>query len=482
MVQPWTLVIDLGVLGICFLVIGVIRRFLPFLTKFRIPDAILAGFIGLIIGPSVLNILPEIRGSQLFQSDNLLALVYHLMAIGFIALALRSNRGKGRTRSAVAGGFYMVVSYAIQGLLGLGLTLIMMKTIFPDIFPSFGFLLPFGFAQGPSLAGATGKEWSTILNPATGLPAFPDGASVGLSFSTIGFLWACVVGIPLMNLLLRARKTKGVEAVGRKRPPARFMVEREREYTGLARSVDKTTTQLVLVGGIYALLFAGLEGLTTLLNTSFPGNKIVENVLRLFWGLQFAFGALMGTLIGMLIRKLKIKGWIKGGKIISNYHLQHIGGTCVDFMIAASIAAINIKVLGPYIAQILIVTSIGGLATIGYIWLIVKWVWPKTFVEHFVALFGCHTGTIATGMALLRGVDPDFRTSAASDMIYGSGIGLVIGVPLIIIAGFPAAGYELGDPRYYWWTLVAIFGYLVLALGSMWLFIVLSKHRKKELL
>ncbi|TKJ42852.1 sodium:glutamate symporter [candidate division TA06 bacterium B3_TA06] len=493
MLEPWSLIVDLALLGVFLLIAVVIRRFVSFIRKFRIPDAIIAGFIGLIVGPSVLNILPKITRIHgdftevitPLQSGTLLTLIYHLMGIAFIALALKSSEGKGRTRSAVSGGFYMVASYAIQGFIGLAVTLILMLTIFPDLFPSFGFLLPFGFGQGPGLASQMGKLWSDIMVPGTATSAFPNGASVGLSFSTIGFLWACIVGVPLMNILIRRRRRRGEPEPGFGKPPppqpgAHFLIEKERDYSGMARSIDKATTQLMLIGGIYIVLLLGLEGLTWLLNTLVPG-KLSANMLKLFWGFHFGFGALIGTLVGKFVRKMEDKGWVKGGKGTNNYLLQHIGGTAIDFMIAASIAAINVRVLGPYIVPILIVTTIGGVVTIGYIWFFVRRVWPKTFVEHFVTFFGTHTGTLATGMALLRGVDPQFRTSAASDAIYGSGIGLLMGIPLIAMASLPATGYELGNPNYYWITLLLIIGYLAVILFiwfNPWTFKFLTKHTR----
>ncbi|MBN2380834.1 hypothetical protein JXM67_13630 [candidate division WOR-3 bacterium] len=499
--QPWNVILELGYISIALLIAIGLRRLLPFLRKFRIPDAIVGGLIAMIAGPSVLKLIP-------LDSARLTAIVYHLMAIGFIALSLRRSEEKGRGRSAVSASFYIIVSYGIQGLVGLGLTIIMIKTIFPDIFPSFGFLLPFGFAQGPGLAGGMASEWANKVSP-EGLYAFKVTAqeiakyaeqiavqmqstitdpeviaaaevaarkatatSVGFSFSTLGFLWACLVGVPLMNLLIRRRKRLGLPEPGRELPPSRFMIEKERVLSELGRSIDKTTTQLVLIGVIYLALYFGLKGLTWGLEQSakiMPDNlkSLPENMASIFWGFQFGFGALIGTFVGKFIRWLEDKKILKG-RATNDYQLQHIGGGCIDLMIVASIAAIDIRVLGKYIIPILIITTIGGLIVIGYTWLLVKRVWPKTFVEHFLSFFGMHTGTIATGMALLRGVDPQLRTSASSDMVYGSGIALILGMPLIFLAGLPATGFESGDHSLYWITLLAVLGYVVVIL-AVWL-------------
>ena len=452
--QPWHLIVQIGYLSIfLFIAIG-IRRFIPFVRKFRIPDAIVAGFLALIAGQGVFKILE-------IDLKLMTALVYHFMAIGFIALSLKGEERKGVVRSAISGSLYIVISYAIQGIVGLGITIIFINTLYPNLFPSFGFLLPFGFAQGPGLAGGMGAEWETI-KLANGNSAFPNGASIGFSFSTIGFLWACFVGVPLMNYFVRRRQKKMAKGKNFQLKPAPFLVERERDYSSMARSVDKMTTQFILIFLIYIILRVGLIGITKLLGIVLPGS-LGQNMASMFWGFQFGFGALMGTFIGKLIRKLESVGFIKG-KITSNYILQHIGGTAIDFMIAASIAAIDIHVFVAYIFPIFVVTTVGGITVILYTWFFVKTFWANTFVEHFVAFFGMHTGTISTGMALLRGVDPNFKTSAATDMIYGSGIALILGIPLIFLAGFPAYGFVTNQPNLYWITLLLCFAYALVIL------------------
>lgn len=508
--QPWQVILELGYISVALLIAIGLRRLFPFLRKFRIPDAIVGGFIAMIAGPSILNIIP-------LDSARLTAIVYHLMAIGFIALSLRRSEEKGRGRSALSGSFYIVVSYGIQGFIGLGITLILMQTLFPDIFPSFGFLLPFGFAQGPGLAGGMAAEWATKISP-QGLHAFKVTAaeiakyaeqvaaqmgstvtdpqviaaaetaarkatatSVGFSFSTIGFLWACLVGVPLMNILVRRRKRLGLPEPGLQRPPSRFMVEKERILSELGRSIDKTTTQLVLIGVIYLALYFGLKGLTWVIGKVLPG-PLGENMSSIFWGFQFGFGALLGTFVGKFIRWLEEKKVLRG-RATNDYQLQHIGGGAIDLMIVASIAAIDVRVLGKYIVPILIITSVGGISVIAYTWFLVKRVWPKTFVEHFVTFFGMHTGTIATGMALLRGVDPKLRTSASSDAIYGSGIALLLGMPLIFLAGLPATGFESGKHNLYWITLLAVIGYAAVMMAvwfNPWAFRFFTRHTRGE--
>ncbi|NLI98619.1 hypothetical protein GX441_08180 [bacterium] len=477
----YDLILDFCYIAVLLLISITIRRYVPFFSKFRIPDAILAGLLGIVAGPSVLKIIP-------WNTDRLAAIVYHLMAIGFIALSLKKSEVKDKAKTAFSGGFFTIASYGIQGFLGLAITLILILTLYPSLFPNFGFLLPLGFAQGPGLAGGMGHTWQTLPLPQTlvfadktmpaGSSTFPNGTSIGFSFSTLGFLWACFVGVPLMNFLMRRRARRGEPSPGLEGKPAAMLVEKERDFEGMSRSVDKASTQIMLVGVVYLGVYFMILGLTTLLTKAFPGN-LAKNLNSLLWVLVFAFGALVGNLLTKLIDVLEDKGILLKDKTRSNYILNHIGGISVDFMIAASIAAIDLRVFADYVVPLLIVTTVGGVATIFYTWFFVSKVWPKTFVEHFLAFFGTQTGTVATGMGLLRGVDPEFRTSAASDLVYGSGIAVILGLPLLFMPAFLTEGYQMQKHNLYWITLAATAGYTLLILLAWFIFFKLSNRKRK---
>lgn len=467
--QPWNLILHIGYLAIFFLIAMVIRRSIPGFTRFRIPDAILAGLLALAAKPGI-NALARATAGKLFlppiDTETLTAIVYHMLAIGFISLSLKRDTSKGRGRTAISAGLYNVISYSIQGVVGLAVTFILMSTLFPDLFPGFGFLLPFGFAQGP-MAGTMAIEWSRAVSPAN-VPAFADAttaASVGFSFSTIGFLWACFVGVPLMNILVRRRRRRGEPEPGFAPPPPVPKIEKKAiKGTGIVgQFVDRITTQLILIGLCYLIAYLFLRGvgwgIYAMLGTK-PGEAgMLDTVIGIFWGIQFVFGAITATLIGKLIHRLEDRNVIKT-PVTDNRLLQHVGGTAIDFMIAASIAAIDLTVLGNYIVPILIVTTVGGIVTIIYTWFTIRKVWPKTYVEHFVGFFGDHTGTVATGLALLRGVDPYFQTSAASDLVYGSALALPLAFPLIIMAGLPVEGFRTGNTLYYWLAFILPAAYL----------------------
>ena len=48
-------------------------------------------------------------------------------------------------------------------------------------------------------------------------------------------------------------------------------------------------------------------------------------------------------------------------------------------------------------------------------------------------MFGMLTGTISSGILLLREIDPNFRTPAANNLVSGSGSGIAFGAPVLVL-------------------------------------------------
>jgi ESS family glutamate:Na+ symporter len=79
--------------------------------------------------------------------------------------------------------------------------------------------------------------------------------------------------------------------------------------------------------------------------------------------------------------------------------------------------------------------------------------------------YGSLTGTITTGIALVRMVDPELRTPATADYCYASGLTFFLAIPLIMIMNLPAATADSGTTAGYWVTAAVLLTYgLVLLL------------------
>jgi glutamate:Na+ symporter, ESS family len=88
------------------------------------------------------------------------------------------------------------------------------------------------------------------------------------------------------------------------------------------------------------------------------------------------------------------------------------------------------------------------------------------------------TGTINSGLVLIRITDPEFETPAAEDLAYGGGIALFLGFPLLILLNLPIVFFN-NSITGYWIALGAMIAYLLILL-LVWRLIGYIKPLKKK--
>ncbi len=450
--QNWVMVIDFLWLSL-FIGIGVFfKRKVYFFRRYLFPTAIIAGFIGLLSGPEVLNLIE-------LNAERLGSLVYHLMAIGFISIALK-KREHVHSRNIFNSGVYIVSIYVIQGIVGFALSLLLVNTFYPELFPAFGLLLPLGFGQGPGQAYAIGRQWEDI--------GFFQGGNIGLSIATIGFLWACIIGVILMNYLIK----KGIFKINSDKVyPTESKIHEEMDSgeLPLAASLDDISIQLFLIGFVYLVTYLTLIGINTIL---VPLGTFGETLAQLLWGFHFIIGTVYAILLRILFDLLKNMK-IMTHEYPNSYMLQRIAGGSFDFMIAAAIAAISLKTLRHYLIPTLLITTAGGIVTIIFILWMTRRVFKEDIFENTLVFYGTYTGTISTGMALLKQVDPGFHSDASENIVLGSGIALVFGFPLMVMLNIPIFGYVTNQPLMYFIALLVFILYFGI------LYFILYKNRPK---
>ena len=78
-----TLFVSLAILGILLIVGTILRLYVPFFKKFYFPASLIAGFIGLLLGPSILKIIPQnVISCWSSLSGKLIVLVFAPMLMG----------------------------------------------------------------------------------------------------------------------------------------------------------------------------------------------------------------------------------------------------------------------------------------------------------------------------------------------------------------------------------------------------------------
>ncbi len=340
----------------------------------------------------------------------------------------------------------------------------MMITVMPDLFPSFGFLLPLGFAQGPGQAYAIGTGWGRF--------GFLEAGSIGLTFAAMGFIFASFGGVFLINFgikrkwlteeFLKGFDTSAVKSgifPSRKRRPVGAEMSTESE------AIDSFTFHIALVFAVYLLSYVILLGITTLLSSLGP---LATDLAVNLWGINFIFSALTGILVRTVMRRTGLD------YAVDSKTLTRISGLSVDVMVAAAIGAISIVVVKAYLLPIILLSLIAGVVTL----VTVPWFCSRIFTDHqfhrTMMIFGVSTGTLPTGLALLRVIDPEFETPVASDYMYASGITFVLAIPFILSINLPAYAATTGDMRYFWAGLGVAAAYIVLVFIA---FLFIAKKR-----
>lgn len=411
-----------------------LARVFPRVRRLGLPLAIVAGSLGLLLGDQALGLFS-------LDTELLESLVYHGLAIVFIAVGLRSPSQGGSSAGARGMAFAIVLIFAMQALLGLAVVLVLE----PDLHPGFGLLLPLGFEEGPGQALAMGAAWEE-----SGLI---DGAQVGLIIAVIGYAWAVFAGIPLV--IWGRYKGWVIEPSSASEPAAG---ERERVTDSEPGSLDALTTQVALVGFTYLLTWA----LCSLLAYLLAG---MPDIAAVVWGFHFIFGA--GIAMGL--RPLFAR--MRSGSPIDDHLMGRVVGLTVDVITCAALAAVQIAVLQTHWFMITIVTTVGGVWTLWFSLWIARRAWSEAPFEHAVLFFGMSTGTLPTGLALLKVVDPSMRSPAAVSAVFGSA-GAVAGMAPLLMGVLPMtiAGYPDQWPAHGFMMLGLLAGIAVLVFVLWWLF------------
>ncbi len=414
----WNPIIQVGLIAGSIVLANILRRKIPFIRKSLMPTAVLGGFIVLILkSVGVLNI-----DSNLFEM-----LTFHGIAIGFIAMSLRIPdtviEGKRADFTGVKSGAIIVSSYMIQAVVGLLISLGLAYTVMPDFFKSAGLLLPMGYGQGPGQANNVGSTYQGL--------GFTGGQSFGLAIAASGYLCACIVGIIVLNIMAKKGRFKRSDAdeVSGSVTVDAFQDQGE---IPISQSLDKLSMQVALVLLIYLATYLLTLGITSLIGAISPG--AANMVSGLIWGFNFIIGSMLAIAVRSGLKLFKKRN-LMTRQYQNNYLLSRISGLAFDIMIVAGIASIKIEDLSRYWLPFTLMSIAGAVFTYLHLIWVCKKAYKGYYYEGLLSMYGMMTGTISSGILLLREIDPEFKTPAANNLVIGSSFGIVFGAPLLILIG-----------------------------------------------
>ncbi|MFP4187186.1 MAG: hypothetical protein ACLFSU_03335 [Acholeplasmataceae bacterium] len=450
--EEWGIILDFMLIGVLMFVAKVIKTKVPFFNKIVIPTSLLGGIIGLTLS---LIFAPIVIGEETFiDVDQMGYIVYHALAIGFISLALK--REPSRIKKKIwSTGMLITSTYALQAVVGI---LIFLLLFAPDNFIGSGMLVALGFGQGPGLAMSIGRMWNDMLGG--------NGVVLGASYSLIGFFFGGTVGVLLINIMTRRSgrlRPKGYEenSAGK----VTLEIDTIKEISLL----DGLTTQGIIISIIYSIVYLVLY----LSYITFGQSGIGETV----YGLMKGFNFIIGILIALAYKKgLR---WIekKGGNVrfmTNNYILSNIASASFNVMIAGAALSITLTFLSEYGVQLILTSVITGFVTLFYLKFMTKRIYQDFIEEYFIGFFGMLTGVASTGLALLKGVDPNLETPVAEEMVLGSGTAISMALPLFGILFIPSLTY--GGPNQMLWNILSLVGCALYVITFMTILLIRGKR------
>ena len=414
----WNIIIQFGIIASAILVATFLRRKVPAIRKSLMPTAVLAGFLLLLL-----------RSVNVLRLDiNMLEMMtYHGIAIGFIALSLRvtpekSAEDKGNL-TAIKTGALIVSTYLVQALVGFAVVLPLAYTVMPNLFKASGILLPMGYGQGPGQANNVGTTYEAL--------GFVGGRSFALAIAAAGYLCACIIGVIYLNILARKNRLARQRS-GDVSGSVTVDVFQDKDEIPISESIDKLSMQTALVIIVYLAGYLVTWGITSGLAAVSPG--LANSVSSILWGFNFVVGSALAMLLRFILKKLR-KNRVMTRQYQNNYLLSRISGLAFDLMIVAGIASINIGDLTGLWVPFVLLSIAGGAVTLVYLQWLCKKLYPNYYYEGLLSMYGMLTGTISSGVLLLRELDPMFDTPAANNLIVGSSTGILFGVPMLIFIG-----------------------------------------------
>ena len=470
--------------GLCVLLLvgHVLRTKIRLLQKLYLPSCVIAGLVGLIViqaGRSLGRPVPEVWTLGWGRLPGfLINIVFACLFLG-VTLPRVSEVWRRAGPQVIYG---QIVAWG-QYVVGIGLVLVVLAPMIGLAEPArsmFGGILPVGFEGGHGTAAGMGPVFVER--------GWPEGKDLALASATCGILGAIIVGMVLVNWATRKGYTTrrlspadvpeddtiGIIPVGQRPSAGKLSVKSD--------AIESFTLNLafvavaVLIGWVLKQGILGVQsGAAWVADWEWPA-AFEQAPLVWLAGAVDAVATFLGKR-GLLtsfplfplcmLGGLAVQCWeqhLDRHKLIDLGLIRRIQNTALDFLVVAAIATIRLDVVAKGLAPLLILVAAGIAWNVFCVMVLARRLLPDAWFERSIAEMGQSMGVTATGLLLLRVVDPDYETPAADAFAYkqlihepfmGGGLWTSTAIPLLAIwGGWPVFAIAAGAVLF--WLLIAV--------------------------
>lgn len=406
--------------GILILVGRFLKQKIPLFQKLYLPESIIAGALALLLGPGVLGaialglgasdesywangLFPEAMRTVWSQSPGVFINI--VFAALFLGETIPNPRDIWRKASPQVA-FGQTLAWG-QYVVGIGIALLVLVPLL-GVDPIAGTLIEIGFEGGHGTAAGM-QETFRQLN-------YPQGADLAVGTATVGIVAGIIAGTALADWARR----RGIietdplpvasgDAQFQESAPSEDRQTREKRAR-LMRNllVDPLSLNFGFTGIAVAIgwLILQLLGWIEALTWGQGGLELVRAIPL------FPMALIGGIIVQLILRHL-------GLDVLVNRRLQErLAGVALDVVVVTAIATISLQVLGSNLGVFLILSLVGIAWNIIAFLLLAPRMLPVYCFERGVGDMGQSMGVTATGILLIRMVDPDNHTGAFESFAY----------------------------------------------------------------
>jgi len=435
-----------------------LRSRVKLLQKLYLPSCIVAGIVGLcVVQVAGISAMPEsVRSLFARWSAVWSGLPGFLINIVFACLFLGVEIPKFSTlwrRAAPQLAYGQIVAWG-QYVVAIAMWLLIIGLLFPSLPAMFAGILPVGFEGGHGTAAGLAPVFEHL--------GWPEGKDFALASATFGIVSAIIVGMILVNWAFRKGyvKSAGTPANIPEDDSISVIPVDARPSAGkltVKSDVIESFTLHIIAVGLAIGIGYGIKALLLIIQS----NVAVLAKHKLLSGFPLFPLCMLGGLIIQLLEERFDKA-----RLLDLGLIRRIQNTSLDFLVVSAIATIRLDVVVAGLVPLLILVIVGIGWNVFCVMVLAKRMLPDNWFGRAIAELGQSMGVTATGLLLLRVVDPDYESPAADafackqlvhEPIMGGGLWTGIAIPLIAVAG-PAKVLAIASAAVVFW-LVA--GYLM---------------------
>lgn len=373
-----------------------LRAKIRFFQNMLVPASVIAGILGF----AFINICQSTKINLGTNTEMFTSIVNNLFTVSFISISLTDTAGKDSNefkkivKGATALGLIWCLLYALTPIIATFIIMVLGKSFHMNAI--YGMLIQFAFCQGPGQAAAYGQIFEQY--------GWTDAGMTAITFAAIGFIVAFLLGIPVAKAGIKKGLAKHCGQIDIRIQKGYYKKDEQTEYmikdTTCNSNIETIAFHFALIGGCY-ILATGISKILGMI-PGFLGSSM-ENMM-------FMNGMYAAYIVKAIMKRLKID-FLK-----ENVLQSKITGLVSDYLVVCAFMAISVTVIRRWIVPILIVSFVITIITFILCFYFGCRIGGSNDFERTLGLYGTCTGTVPSGISLLRIIDPNFETATSVEL------------------------------------------------------------------